>query len=325
MPMRSGVNGTASRAAGEEGGRAGGRHEPRAEERERDREPHEAQVRHRLDDVAVGVADGERVLADAEPRGPVAACADADGLVRAPDPQRLVPVAGADAADRGEAGRIVGRDGRVRVRQVVEALRDAAGQAVRGGREDAGDERPGRARGRRARRCRYRGGSSPAGARSASEKFTASPTIRRTTSIVTTRIPRSWPAGGALGEADAVLAQAVLPEGPQAHERPRQTARRKHREAAQSQRDEREPHRAPDRHGEHRAARVCEQAARRPRGRAPDRRARCARRGRSAGPRATGRPGPTWRRGSRRSSSSRTARAAGRRSRPGSARRGRSS
>ena len=64
----------------------------------------------------------------------------------------------------------------------------------------------------------------------------------------------------ALGEADAVLAQAVLSEGPQADEQPRETARRKDRETAQPQRHEREPHSAPDRHGEHRAAGVSEQA-----------------------------------------------------------------
>ena len=107
----------------------------------------------------------------AQPRGPVAARADADGLVLAPDLQRLVPVARADAPDRGEAasGRWRARlaFGFVRSLQPLEMLpvspcRDVASTPGDGDRDERERDEQ--------RRRRDAGGASAPGARSASAK-----------------------------------------------------------------------------------------------------------------------------------------------------------
>ncbi len=100
----------------------------------------------------------------------VAARADADGLVRAPDLQRLVPVARAHAADRGQARRVVRGLARVRVGEVAPALRDRAGEALAATsracpRRATGDERDAR----RARRRRMAAGRPGRGALGESE------------------------------------------------------------------------------------------------------------------------------------------------------------
>ena len=122
--------------------------------------PTGAEVGQRLHDVAVGVAHVERVGAIARADRRVAPGADPERLVRLGDLQRLVPVAGAHAADRGQAvGRVRDVAVGVRIGEVRPAVGERAAQAARGQRErpDEGDRNEREHDERRARR--------PAGAR----------------------------------------------------------------------------------------------------------------------------------------------------------------
>ena len=241
----------------------------------------------------MGVPDVERVLAVARARGRVAARADADGLVRAPDLQRLVPVARAHAADRGQAARVVGGRrafGSVRLRQPCEIEpprpvgdararpRRATGTSAR--HDEHGDAEPAR------RVVRRRGALGEREADGEPDERAARRASRRRA------IPSWWPAASRRASGDAVARSARSGRRPTGRRAPppnapsASTATPRRRSGTSD-----EPERHADRQREQRAARVGEQQrdgeqAERRVGERVD-----APRGRCAGRRATGRPG----------------------------------
>ena len=110
--------------------------------------PDDAEVGERLHDVAVGVAHVERRRCGSAgaPSRSRRRRRRAPGA-RLEDLQRLVPVARAHAADRGQAAGVVGRRARRWGRSArFQPLRDRAAQPAVGERERAGDGRPAPAR-----------------------------------------------------------------------------------------------------------------------------------------------------------------------------------
>jgi hypothetical protein len=147
------------------------------------------------------------------------------------DLQRLVPVAGAHAADRvrrsGEFVMLPLACGSVRFVQPLESEppgRARTGRAPRRG-------RPARARARRARARRPAGAPRATGARWALAKPMPRPATSRTTSMATRAMPSSWPAAVRSARADVVGAQRVRGEGPEGHEPAAEGARGQHRHA----------------------------------------------------------------------------------------------
>jgi hypothetical protein len=118
-------------------GRAGGRAEPGEQQRDVDPHSDQAEVRERLRHVAVRVAHAQAIGLDRLAGRRVAVGADAEPRRLAPDREAVVPVARAHAADGGEPARVVRRLLRVRIGQLMPAVRDRAGQAAVGGGERA--------------------------------------------------------------------------------------------------------------------------------------------------------------------------------------------
>ena len=218
-----------------------------------------AEVGQRLHDVAVGVAHVEGVGAIARADRRVAAGAHPESLVRLGDLQRLVPVAGAHAGDRGQAiGRVGDVAVGVRVGEVAPAVGERPAQSARGERErtDEGDrhereededEDPGLPA--RLERGRALGAGEadgqPGGEQDEDHRDQGD------AELVAGR--------RALGQRHVVGAQRVRGEGPEADQAAAEGARGQDGHAAQAQRHDGEPHRAPHAQRQQRAARVGEQ------------------------------------------------------------------
>jgi hypothetical protein len=179
--------------------------------------------------------------------------------VRLGDLQRLVPVAGANAADRGQAvGRVRDVPVGVRIGEVRPAVGERAAQAARGQRERS-DERDGDERehdehedaglpARLERRGALGAGEADAQAGHEQDEEHGH---QGDAELVSPRC--------AIGQRHVVGAQRVRGEGPEAHQAAAEAARGQHGHAAQAQRHDREPQRAPDGQRQQRAARVGEQ------------------------------------------------------------------
>ena len=219
MPTRSGVHGARRARADQARPCAPAAASHAASSASEASQPDQPEVGQRLHDVAVGVAHVERVVADsAGARSRSRRRRRRRSLVRLGDLQRLVPVARAHAADRGEA---VGRVGRGRLACGSVRSFQPVGDASRRGR--AGWTAPARRRGRRARAPGTRSTTMPAWRRASSDGARCArwrsrsparrPAARAT--IATSSDAELVAGGGAVGEQDVVLAQRVLRERPQ--------------------------------------------------------------------------------------------------------------
>ena len=234
------------------------------------------EVGGRLHEVAVRVLDVEVVVAEAQPRGRVAAGADALQRPRLEDVDRVAPVARAHAADRRQPAGIVLRRVGVRVGQVAPGL----ARRCRRGRDRSARARPPSTTGASASsaisampqarrvRCGQGGGR---GTRSRAGR-----SARSTSTSTTSSTPSSVPGVGAQRERDVVVAEARLAERPDAATRAERGRRDQHGRGAQAQRRRRRT-RTRGRRRRRRSRRASRRAGSRSRARrSPGRRARAS-------------------------------------------------